>query len=142
LGLQHRSYSSSAGYLVPRSGLLGLQHRSYSSSAGSLSLEEFSRSSAPPYYSSVGCLIPQISISGCQSFSSYLSRNMVAINRFGCRMSNTKVSPQLATLDGPVFISSALCRENFCAYGMKKCTDGCIGCLAITGLQLDKSNAA
>jgi hypothetical protein len=57
-------------------------------------------------------------------------------------MSNTKVSPQLATLDGPVFISSALCQENFYAYGVKKCTDGRIECLAITGLRLDKSNAA
>jgi hypothetical protein len=38
---------------------------------------------------------------------------LVAIYQFGCRMSNTKVSPQLATLDGPVFVSSALCRENF-----------------------------
>jgi hypothetical protein len=45
---------------------------------------------------------------GLSMLSSHLSRNMVAINRFGCRMSNTKVSPQLATLDGPVFVSSAL----------------------------------
>jgi hypothetical protein len=28
-------------------------------------------------------------------------------------MSNTKVSPQLATLDGPVFVSSVLYRDNF-----------------------------
>jgi hypothetical protein len=28
-------------------------------------------------------------------------------------MSNTKISPQLATLDGPVIASNALCQENF-----------------------------
>jgi hypothetical protein len=71
-----------------------------------------------------------------------IARNMVEICQFECCMSNTKVSPQLATLDGPVFVSSALCRDNFCAYSMKTCTDGRIGCFAITGLSLDKSNAA
>jgi hypothetical protein len=45
-----------------------------------------------------------------------------------------KVSSQLATLDGPVFVSSVLYRENFHTYGMKKFTDGRIGCLAIAGL--------
>jgi hypothetical protein len=35
--------------------------------------------------------------------------NLVAIYQFGCRMSNTKISPQLATLDGPVIASNALC---------------------------------
>jgi hypothetical protein len=57
-------------------------------------------------------------------------------------MSNTKVSPRLATIDDPVFVSSALCRENFRAYSIKKCTDGRIGCLAITELRPDKSDAA
>jgi hypothetical protein len=57
------------------------------------------------------------------------ARILVAIYQFECRMSNTKVSPQLATLDGPVFISSALCRENFYTYGMKSCIDGRIECL-------------
>jgi hypothetical protein len=64
---------------------------------------------------------------------------LVAIYRFRCRMSNTKISPQLATLDGPVIASSVLCRENFCAYGMKFCIGGRIECLTITGLRLDKS---
>jgi hypothetical protein len=89
-----------------------------------------------------GLLSPSNLYFGLSMLSSHLFRNMVAINRFGCRMSNTKVSPQLAILDGPVFVSSALCRESFHAYGMKKCTDGRIGCLTITGLRLDKSNAA
>jgi hypothetical protein len=43
----------------------------------------------------------------------------VAIYQFGCRMSNMKVSPQFATPDGPVFISSALCRVTFHTFGMK-----------------------
>jgi hypothetical protein len=37
-----------------------------------------------------------------------VTRILVAIYQFGCRMSNTKVSPQLATLDGPVIASNAL----------------------------------
>jgi hypothetical protein len=41
------------------------------------------------------------------------TRILVAIYQFGCRMSNTKVSPQLATLDGPVITSNALCWDNF-----------------------------
>jgi hypothetical protein len=44
---------------------------------------------------------------------------LVVTYQFGCRMSNTKVSPQLATLDGPVIVSSALCRIFFHTYGMK-----------------------
>jgi hypothetical protein len=67
-----------------------------------------------------------------------IARNMVAIRQFECRMSNTKISPQLATLDGPVFVSSALCRDNFYAYSMKTCTDGRIGCFTITGLRPSK----
>jgi hypothetical protein len=57
------------------------------------------------------------------------ARILVATYQFGCRMSNTKVSPHLATLDGPVFVSSALCRENFHTYGMKSYIDGRIECL-------------
>jgi hypothetical protein len=41
------------------------------------------------------------------------ARNTVAIYRFGCHMLNTTISPQFATLDGPVFASSALYQENF-----------------------------
>jgi hypothetical protein len=41
------------------------------------------------------------------------TRILVAIYRFRCRMSNTKISTQLATLDGPVIVSSVLCRENY-----------------------------
>jgi hypothetical protein len=67
--------------------------------------------------------------SGFMLMLTFDTRILVAIYQFGCRMSNTKVSPQLATLDGPVFISRALCRENFHTYGMKSCIDGCIECL-------------
>jgi hypothetical protein len=38
------------------------------------------------------------------------ARILVAIYQFGCRMSNTKVSPRFATPDGLVFVSNALCR--------------------------------
>jgi hypothetical protein len=48
-------------------------------------------------------------------------------------MSNAKVSPQLAILDGPVFVSSTLYRENFHAYGVKKCTNGRIGASQLLG---------
>jgi hypothetical protein len=58
---------------------------------------------------------------------------VVTVNLFGCRISNAKVSPQLATLDGPVFVSSALYQENFHAYGVKKCTDGRIGAPQLLG---------
>jgi hypothetical protein len=57
------------------------------------------------------------------------TRILVAIYLFGCRMSNTKVSPHIAILDGSVFVSSALCRENFHTCGMKSCIDGRIKCL-------------
>jgi hypothetical protein len=40
----------------------------------------------------------------------------------------------VATLIGPVYVSNALYRENFHAFGMKKCTDGRIGSYANTGL--------
>jgi hypothetical protein len=39
--------------------------------------------------------------------------------QFGCRMSNTKVSSWFATPDGPVFVSSTLCREIFHTFGIK-----------------------
>jgi hypothetical protein len=39
------------------------------------------------------------------------ARILVAIYQFGCRMSNTKVSPRFATPDGPVFVSNALYRK-------------------------------
>jgi hypothetical protein len=111
---------------------------------------------SPPYYSSMGFessnhFLQVISVSvwfECEfsslesllAINAFIStRNTVAIGRFGCRMSNTMISPQLATLDGPIFTSSALCRENFCAYDMKYCTDGCIRCLVITGLRPNKS---
>jgi hypothetical protein len=70
-----------------------------------------------------------------------IARNMVAICQFGWRMSNIKVSPHLATLDGPVFVSSALCRDNFRSYSMKTCTSGRIGCFTITRFDLVSTNA-
>jgi hypothetical protein len=42
-----------------------------------------------------------------------------------------KVSPQLATLDDPVFVLSAFCREIFHTYGIKFCIDGRIECLTL-----------
>jgi hypothetical protein len=57
------------------------------------------------------------------------ARILVAIYQFRWRMSNMKVSPQLATLDGSAFVSGALCRENFHTNGMKSCIDGRIECL-------------
>jgi hypothetical protein len=48
----------------------------------------------------------------------------------------------VATLIGLVYISNALYRENFHAFGMKKCTDGRVGSYINTGLRLDKSNTA
>jgi hypothetical protein len=59
------------------------------------------------------------------------ARILVAIYQFRCRMSNTKLSSQLATLDGPVFVSSALCQEIFHTYGMKFCVDGRIKFLTL-----------
>jgi hypothetical protein len=59
------------------------------------------------------------------------TRILVAIYQFRCLMSNTKVSPQLTTPDGPVFVSSTLYRENFHTYGMKSCLDGRIECLTL-----------
>jgi hypothetical protein len=119
----------------------------------------FFRPAVPLYYLSVSfgpsnhflwaCSASVLFECGFSSLESLLAinafisaRNTVAIGRFGCRMSNTTISPQLATLDGPVFVSSALCQENFRSYSMKTCTDGRIGCLAITWLRLDKSNVA
>jgi hypothetical protein len=67
--------------------------------------------------------------SGLMLMLTFDTRILVAIYQFGCRMSNTKVCPQLAILDGLVFVSSALCRENFHTYSMKFCIDGRIECL-------------
>jgi hypothetical protein len=67
---------------------------------------------------------------------------LVAIYQFGCRMSNTKVSPRFATSDGPVFISNALCREIFHTYGMKFAPMDASGASQRTGLRPGKSNAA
>jgi hypothetical protein len=47
------------------------------------------------------------------------ARILVTIYQFGCCISNTKVSPRFTTPDGPVFVSSALCREIFHTYGIK-----------------------
>jgi hypothetical protein len=57
-------------------------------------------------------------------------------------MSNTKISPQLATLIGPVYATSAVCRGNFHAGGMNEYIDRRVECHALTELRLDKSNAA
>jgi hypothetical protein len=56
---------------------------------------------------------------GLSMLSTQNARILVAIYQFGCRMSNTKVSPRFAIPNGPVFVSSALCREIFHTYGMK-----------------------
>jgi hypothetical protein len=118
------------GCSIPRITFLGsapLRH----SSMGSKSTSQFFRASsaiklitygrqsldfahsmpaAPLYCSSWGFLLSKFLI----AINPLLfARNTVATDRFGCRMSNTMISPQLATLDGPVFSSSALCRENF-----------------------------
>jgi hypothetical protein len=93
---------------------------------------------APQHYSSLGFGPLELHLSaisvfilfGCRSLSfkslfwainalHHNTRILVAINQFGCRMSNTKVSPRFATPDGPVFVSSVLCREIFHTYGMK-----------------------
>jgi hypothetical protein len=59
----------------------------------------------------------RLSLDSGRSFSSpksllvltLVTRVLVAIYHFGCCMSNMKVSPQLATLDGLVIASNALC---------------------------------
>jgi hypothetical protein len=66
------------------------------------------------------------------------ARNTATIDRLGCRMSNTTIIPQLATLDGPVFTSSTLCRENFLCL-RHEALHGRIKCLTITGLRPDES---
>jgi hypothetical protein len=148
-------YYSSAGALVPRIILFGpAAPLCYSSTGFSPSIILFGLA-APLCYSSVGfdhsnrIFWPSVfsfysDTDRCPSNLFFvlsmlrISRNMVAIRQFGCRMSNTKISPQLATLDGPVFVSSVLCQDNFHAYGMKTCTDGRIGCFTITGLRPSK----
>jgi hypothetical protein len=116
-------YYSSAGALVPRIASSGLQHLgiirvwailsleahcSYSSSADALSFESLHQAFSASIFFEYGLLSPSNLYFGLSMLSSYLSRNMVAINRFGCHMSNTKVSPQLSTLDGPVYVSITL----------------------------------
>jgi hypothetical protein len=59
------------------------------------------------------------------------ARILVAIYQFGYRMSNTKVSLRFATPEDPVFVSNALCRENFPYLRYEVCTDGRIGCLTM-----------
>jgi hypothetical protein len=94
---------------------------------------------SPQIISDSGPTVPQIrfdsSIWALESNSKFMltlnPRILVAKYQFGCHMSNTKVSPRLATPDGPVFVSSALCREIFHTYGMKLCIDGCIECLTL-----------
>jgi hypothetical protein len=70
------------------------------------------------------------------------ARILVAIYQFGCRMSNMKVSPRFATPDGPVFVSSALCREIFHTYVMKFAPMDASGASQWTGLRPGKCNAA
>jgi hypothetical protein len=104
---------------------------------GLWSLELFSSGQQRLYVIRVWVSIPRIASFGHQSFHSIwirtavlqisvlcyqcfqMAQNMVTIRQFGCRISNTKISPLLATLDSPVFVSSALCQENFYIYGMK-----------------------
>jgi hypothetical protein len=94
---------------------------------------------SPQVISDTGPAVPQIrfesSLWALESNSKLMltlnAQILVAIHQFGCRMSNTKVSPRLATPDGPVFVSSALYREIFHTYGMKLCIDGCIECLTL-----------
>jgi hypothetical protein len=116
---------------------------------GLRSLELFSSGQQRLYVIRVWVLIPRITSFGHQCFHSIRIRTavlrisilcyqcfriaqiLVAIYQFGCRISNTKVSPRLATPDGPVFVSGALCREIFHTYGMKFCIDGRIECLTL-----------
>jgi hypothetical protein len=71
-----------------------------------------SEPAAIPLYSS---LAPESLFRANNTFRSN-TRILVVTYQFGCRMSNTKVSPQFATPDGPVFVSNALCREIFHTY--------------------------
>jgi hypothetical protein len=56
---------------------------------------------------------------GLSTLSAQNTQILVAIYQFRCRMSNTKVSPRFATPDGPIFVSSALCRVTLHTFGMK-----------------------
>jgi hypothetical protein len=58
------------------------------------------------------------------------ARILVAIYQFGCRMSNTKVSPRFATPNGPYSYQTCSAR-NFLYLWYKVCTDGRIGCLTM-----------
>jgi hypothetical protein len=70
------------------------------------------------------------------------ARILVAIYQFGCRMSNTKVSPRFATPHGPVFVSSVLCQEIFHTYSMKFAPMDASGASQWTVFRPGKSNAA
>jgi hypothetical protein len=72
----------------------------------------------PSNYSSSGSS-PSNFYFGLSTLFTQNTRILVAKYQFGCRMSNTKVSPWFTTPDGPIFVSSALCREIFHTYGMK-----------------------
>jgi hypothetical protein len=111
--------------LIPRNILFGLT----TSNSGPAVLHSQFRSSAPLLQPTMG-FSPQIlynsgpaapslnsGVTSSSPKSGFMltltldTRILVAIYQFGCRMSNMNVSPQLAILDGPVFVSSALCRE-------------------------------
>jgi hypothetical protein len=66
-----------------------------------------------------------------RSVATLNARILVVIYQFGCRMSDMKVSPRLATPDGPVFVSSALCQEIFHTYSIKFCINGHIEWLTL-----------
>jgi hypothetical protein len=83
----HRRYCNQPWASVPRFSLIqGQQCLSFNSGVTSSSLK-----------------------SGFMLMLTLDTRILVVIYQFGCRISNTKVSPQLAILDGPVFVSSTLC---------------------------------
>jgi hypothetical protein len=170
LSIFNAAYCFRLWAVCPSKCSLGLQHQILLSSVGCLSLEVLSRSSVPHITFECGLLAPRnISRSSaslitleCKPFcpSEYSfgfqchmccirvhvnlsfkdSRNMVAIILFGCHMSNTKVSPQLATLIGPVYVANAPCRENFHAYGVKKYANASVECHAFTVLRVEKTN--
>jgi hypothetical protein len=69
------------------------------------------RPAAPLYYSIMEFLLSNLILAINPLIFAW---NTVAIDQFGCRMSNTT---ELATLDGPVFASNALCWEkNLCLW--------------------------
>jgi hypothetical protein len=105
---QQRLYVIRLWALVPRIILFGPAAPLRYSSVGFNPSNRIFRPSVLSFYSDTD-RCPSNLYFGLSMLSSHLSQNMVATNWFGCRMSNTKVSPRLATPDGPVFISSVLC---------------------------------